>query len=52
MEFLETIQLLPDVYIVTISDVIEWMKNPVPCETPSSVNMTHPACSLKGEDSY
>jgi len=47
MEFLETIQLLPDVYIVTISDVIEWMKNPVPCETPSSVNMTHPACSLK-----
>merc|ERR1711955_52818 len=31
-DFIDTVLSQPDVYFVTVSDVIEWMKKPVPCE--------------------
>merc|ERR1712243_88157 len=31
-DFIDKVLSQPDVYFVTVSDVIEWIKNPVPCE--------------------
>jgi len=31
-DFIDTVLSQPDVYFVTVSDVIDWIKNPVPCE--------------------
>jgi len=36
-DFIDTVLSQPDVYFVTPTDVIDWMKNPVPCE--DEVNM-------------
>jgi len=49
LEFLDTIQMLPDVYVVTISDVLNWIQNPTPCERPEDEGETaNPACRLAG----
>jgi len=44
LEFLDTILMLPDVYIVPITDVLQWMQNPIPCKTSKD----RPSCHLKG----
>jgi len=51
LEFLETILLLPDVYVVPISDVLEWIKNPVPCERPASEE-EYGSCRLEAMKSW
>jgi len=43
-EFLDTILMLPNVYVVTISDVLEWMQKPTPCDTTNGQT----TCDLVG----
>jgi len=42
-DFLDMILMLPDVYVVPIIDVIDWIRNPIPCKFSNS-DMD---CSLK-----
>jgi len=44
LDFVDTILMLPNVYIVTISDVLQWIQNPIPCGTSNGKS----GCALEG----
>jgi len=46
-DFIDTVLSQPDVYFVTVSDVLKWMKNPVPCESEVTEDKKR-SCTLKG----
>merc|ERR1711872_457529 len=46
-DFIDTVPSQPDVFFVTATDVIEWIKNPVPCEDELN-NDKERTCKLEG----
>jgi len=46
-DFIDVLLTFPDVYFVTVTDVLEWIKKPTPCETDINTNRMR-TCTLAG----